>query len=96
MANSYRFRLVSMSCDPNYVFSIDNHDLTIIETDGINTKPHVVDSIQIFAAQRYSFVVRFCLSLESCVPLLSLRFIMAVTDAPPYLPRLRSSTQTRM
>ncbi|KAI0720117.1 laccase [Cerioporus squamosus] len=53
----YRFRLVSMSCDPNYVFSIDNHDLTIIETDGINTKPHVVDSIQIFAAQRYSFVL---------------------------------------
>ncbi|TFK86579.1 multicopper oxidase [Polyporus arcularius HHB13444] len=53
----YRFRLVSMSCDPNYVFSIDNHDLTVIETDGINTKPLAVDSIQIFAAQRYSFVL---------------------------------------
>lgn len=59
-AISYRFRLVSMSCDPNYVFSIDNHDLTVIETDAINTKPHTVDSIQIFAGQRYSFVVRFC------------------------------------
>ncbi len=23
----YRFRLVSLSCDPNYVFSIDNHTM---------------------------------------------------------------------
>ncbi len=57
MFSSYRFRLVSLSCDPNYVFSIDGHNMTIIETDSINTQPLVVDSIQIFAAQRYSFVV---------------------------------------
>ena len=55
--NSYRFRLVSLSCDPNYVFSIDNHDLTVIEADGIETQPVTVNAIQIFAAQRYSFVV---------------------------------------
>nr|AEP71394.1 laccase 1 [Trametes gibbosa]AEQ28163.1 laccase 1 [Trametes gibbosa] len=53
----YRFRLVSLSCDPNHTFSIDGHDLTIIETDSVNTQPLVVDSIQIFAAQRYSFVL---------------------------------------
>ncbi|KDR80952.1 hypothetical protein GALMADRAFT_60685 [Galerina marginata CBS 339.88] len=53
----YRFRLVSTSCDPNYVFSIDSHTLTIIEVDGINVEPLVVDSIQIFAGQRYSFVL---------------------------------------
>ena len=29
----YRFRLVSLSCDPNYTFSIDKHDMTIIEGD---------------------------------------------------------------
>ena len=46
-----------MSCDPFYVFSIDNHDMTIIEADAISSKPHTVDSLQIFAAQRYSFVV---------------------------------------
>jgi iron transport multicopper oxidase len=46
---SYRFRLVSISCDPNFVFSIDGHQLTVIEADGIETKPLVVDSIQIFA-----------------------------------------------
>ncbi|KAI0362882.1 Cu-oxidase-domain-containing protein, partial [Pilatotrama ljubarskyi] len=53
----YRFRLVSMSCDPNYMFSIDEHDMTVIEVDGVNSKPLTVDSLQIFAAQRYSFVL---------------------------------------
>ncbi|RPD57148.1 Cu-oxidase-domain-containing protein [Lentinus tigrinus ALCF2SS1-7] len=53
----YRFRLVSISCDPNYTFSIDGHQLTVIEADGVSTQPVTVDSIQIFAAQRYSFVL---------------------------------------
>ncbi|RXW16493.1 hypothetical protein EST38_g9361 [Candolleomyces aberdarensis] len=53
----YRFRLVSISCDPNYVFSIDGHTMTIIEADGVNVTPLTVDSIQIFAGQRYSFVL---------------------------------------
>jgi len=46
---SYRFRLISISCDPNFIFSIDKHSLTVIEADGIETKPLEVDSIQIFA-----------------------------------------------
>jgi hypothetical protein len=70
---SYRFRLVSISCDPNFTFSIDDHMMTVIEVDGTNVKPLRVDSIQIFAGeslcghtllaltvekgQRYSFVV---------------------------------------
>ncbi|KAF9493097.1 hypothetical protein BDN71DRAFT_1607093 [Pleurotus eryngii] len=53
----YRFRLVSISCDPNHVFAIDGHDMTIIEVDSVNTQPLVVDSIQIFPGQRYSFVL---------------------------------------
>ncbi|KIK69235.1 hypothetical protein GYMLUDRAFT_35304 [Collybiopsis luxurians FD-317 M1] len=53
----YRFRLVSMSCDPNYLFSIDGHNLTVIETDGVSTTPAIVNQIQIYAAQRYSFVL---------------------------------------
>ncbi|KAJ6592604.1 laccase 1 [Mycena capillaripes] len=53
----YRFRLVSMSCDPNFVFSIDQHSMTIIEVDSCNHQPLTVDSIQIFAGQRYSFVL---------------------------------------
>ncbi|TEB23093.1 laccase 2 precursor [Coprinellus micaceus] len=53
----YRFRLVSISCDPNYTFSIDGHTMTIIEVDSVNIVPITVDSIQIFAGQRYSFVL---------------------------------------
>ncbi|KAI0794707.1 laccase [Fomes fomentarius] len=53
----YRFRLISMSCDPNYNFTIDGHQMTIIEADGENTEPLTVDKIQIFSAQRYSIVV---------------------------------------
>ncbi|KAJ7593844.1 Cupredoxin [Mycena floridula] len=53
----YRFRLISMSCEPNYVFSINSHKLTVIEADGISVQPLEVDTIQIFAAQRYSFIL---------------------------------------
>jgi iron transport multicopper oxidase len=54
----YRLRLVSISCDPAFNFSIDSHQMTIIEVDGVNHQPLVVDSIQIFAGQRYSVVLR--------------------------------------
>ncbi|KIL57545.1 multicopper oxidase [Amanita muscaria Koide BX008] len=54
----YRMRLISMSCLPNFIFSIDNHNMTIIEADGISTKSVTVNSLQIFAAQRYSFVLK--------------------------------------
>ncbi|KAH9963959.1 laccase [Lactifluus volemus] len=53
----YRFRLVSISCDPSFTFSIDNHTMTVIEVEGINVQPLLVDSIRIFAGQRYSVVV---------------------------------------
>jgi iron transport multicopper oxidase len=53
----YRFRLVNIACEPNFKFSIDNHSLTIIEVEGTNVKPLVVDQIQIFVGQRYSFVL---------------------------------------
>ncbi|KAG6811393.1 hypothetical protein H0H92_007637 [Tricholoma furcatifolium] len=53
----YRFRVIAMSCEPNFTFSIDQHNMTIIEADGENTAPLVVDQLQIFAGQRYSVVV---------------------------------------
>jgi FtsP/CotA-like multicopper oxidase with cupredoxin domain len=53
----YRLRLVAMSCHANFVFSIDNHDLTVIEADGQETEPLLVDSIQMFAGQRYSVIL---------------------------------------
>ena len=53
----YRFRIIAMSCDPSFTFSVDGHNLTTIEADGENTTPVVVDSLQIFAGQRYSAVL---------------------------------------
>lgn len=53
----YRFRLVAMSCDPNFLFSIDGHNLTVIETEGQLTEPLLVDSLQVFAGQRYSVIM---------------------------------------
>jgi iron transport multicopper oxidase len=47
----YRLRLISISCDPNFIFSIDNHNLTVIEADGIAVDPVIVNSIQIFAGE---------------------------------------------
>ncbi|KAG6840216.1 hypothetical protein C0991_008159 [Blastosporella zonata] len=53
----YRFRVVSVSCDPNYIFSIDGHNFTVIEVDGVNHQPLAIDSLQIYAGQRYSLVL---------------------------------------
>jgi len=53
----YRFRLIGMSCDPNFFFSIDGHNLTVIEADGGLTEPLLVDSIQVFPGQRYSVIM---------------------------------------
>ncbi|KAG5648309.1 hypothetical protein DXG03_004881 [Asterophora parasitica] len=52
----YRFRLVNMACSAAFTFAIDKHTLTIIEADGEYTRPLTVDSLEIFAGQRYSVI----------------------------------------
>ncbi|KAG1747743.1 laccase [Suillus paluster] len=44
----YRFRVIGLSCDPSFNFTIDGHTMTIIEADGVET---------VLAGQRYSVVV---------------------------------------
>ncbi|KAE9399013.1 laccase [Gymnopus androsaceus JB14] len=61
----YRFRVIAISCQLNFNFSIDGHDLTIIETDGEYTEPLTVDSIQVFAGQRFSVVVSMTLPINN-------------------------------
>jgi FtsP/CotA-like multicopper oxidase with cupredoxin domain len=51
LAPRYRLRLVSISCDPNFTFSIDGHSFTVIEADGVNHHPITVDNLQIFAGE---------------------------------------------
>ena len=53
----YRFRLVNIACEPSYLFLIDGHNMTVIEADGVETESVTVDSLVIYAGQRYSVVV---------------------------------------
>ncbi|KAH9008534.1 laccase 3, partial [Lactarius hengduanensis] len=48
----YRFRLVSVSCDPSFIFSIDGHQMTVIEVEGNNVQPLLIDSLEIFTGIR--------------------------------------------
>lgn len=50
----YRFRLISISCDPNYTFSIDSHNLIVIEVEGTLVQPYTVNTIQILAGKQAS------------------------------------------
>lgn len=53
----YRLRLVNMACGTRYVFAIQDHPLQVIEVDGQDVQPVMVEGLEIFAAQRYSFVL---------------------------------------
>ncbi|KAG6909049.1 hypothetical protein DXG01_002201 [Tephrocybe rancida] len=53
----YRLRIINQSARNVFTVSIDNHPLTIIETDGVATVPHTVDTIDLLAGQRYSVVI---------------------------------------
>ncbi|KAK7464084.1 laccase, multicopper oxidase, benzenediol:oxygen oxidorectuctase [Stygiomarasmius scandens] len=98
----YRMRLVNIACDPNFVFSIDNHTMTVIEVDGVNHEKLEVDSIQIFAGQRYSFILNADQSVENyCdtgttgfsggINSAILRYVGADEDSEPGTPEVDST-----
>ncbi|KZT32315.1 Cupredoxin [Sistotremastrum suecicum HHB10207 ss-3] len=51
------FRLINVSCLTYFTVSLDGHTFTVIEADGVEHQPLVVDSLTIFVGQRYSIVV---------------------------------------
>ncbi|KAJ3568355.1 hypothetical protein NP233_g5768 [Leucocoprinus birnbaumii] len=53
----YRFRIFATSCRPFFTFSVDNHNLTFIEADGIEHDPVEVQNIDVYAAQRVSAIL---------------------------------------
>ncbi|THU89661.1 laccase 3 [Dendrothele bispora CBS 962.96] len=53
----YRLRLVSISCRPLYNFSIDGHNFTAIELDGVSHDPVAAQSVDVYAAQRVSVIL---------------------------------------
>jgi iron transport multicopper oxidase len=53
----YRFRIFALSCRPFFSFSIDNHNITVIELDGVEHDPVTGQTTDVYAAQRISIVV---------------------------------------
>ncbi|CDR40204.1 CYFA0S04e05842g1_1 [Cyberlindnera fabianii] len=53
----YRLRVINVGFFADLDFTIDNHNLTIIEADGTTVHPVTVDVLNIASAQRYSVIV---------------------------------------
>ncbi|KAJ7029887.1 Cu-oxidase-domain-containing protein [Mycena alexandri] len=53
----YRFRIINISARSDFTISIDNHTMTVIETDGTPTSPLEVNVLDVLVGQRYSVVV---------------------------------------
>lgn len=53
----YLIRLINTAFDTGLRFSIDHHDLWIVETDFVPVKPYKVQSILVAIGQRYMIVV---------------------------------------
>ena len=54
---TYFVRIISMAAFAATYVSFDQHQMTIIETDGIYTKPTVANQIYVTAAQRYGVLI---------------------------------------
>jgi iron transport multicopper oxidase len=55
---AYLLRIINMGGFAAQYISIDQHDMTVVEIDGVYTKPHRVSQLFVAAAQRYSVIVQ--------------------------------------
>ncbi|CAG8453931.1 6581_t:CDS:2, partial [Scutellospora calospora] len=53
----YRLRIINTSAFSAFFFSIDNHEMEVIEADGLYTKRNKIHRLPINVAQRYSVIV---------------------------------------
>ncbi|KAG6887567.1 laccase, multicopper oxidase, benzenediol:oxygen oxidorectuctase [Termitomyces sp. T32_za158] len=53
----YRLRIFAIACRPFFTFSIDNHNITFMEADGIEHDPVEVQNIDVYTAQRVSAIL---------------------------------------
>ncbi|TQN66714.1 Laccase [Colletotrichum shisoi] len=56
-AKRYLLRLINTAFDTTFVFSIDNHNFTVVEADFVPVKPFNATSILIAIGQRYHVIV---------------------------------------
>jgi iron transport multicopper oxidase len=55
---SYLFRIINMGGFAAQYLQFDQHDMDVVEVDGVYTKPHRVSQLFVAAAQRYSVIVK--------------------------------------
>lgn len=55
---SYLFRIINMGAFAGQVLQFDQHDMTVVEIDGVYTKPTKVSQLFLAVAQRYSVIVK--------------------------------------
>ncbi|KAF9027801.1 hypothetical protein BGZ52_001909 [Haplosporangium bisporale] len=53
----YRLRIINTGAAAPFLFSVDQHQLQVIEADGTNLNPILVDSVPINTGQRYSVIL---------------------------------------
>ncbi|KAG6830726.1 hypothetical protein H0H92_015005 [Tricholoma furcatifolium] len=53
----YRLRIFAIACRPFFTFSIDNHNITFMEADGVEHDPVTVQNVDVYAAQRVSVIL---------------------------------------
>ncbi|GBC08813.1 hypothetical protein RclHR1_00840014 [Rhizophagus clarus] len=53
----YRLRIINTSAFSSFLFSIDKHEMEVIEADGLYTKRNKIHRLPINVAQRYSVIV---------------------------------------
>ncbi|KAJ7264196.1 laccase subfamily 2 [Mycena rebaudengoi] len=53
----YRFRIINASARSDFTISVDNHTMTVIAADGVDTIPHTVNVMDVLAGQRYDVVL---------------------------------------
>jgi len=54
---TYRLRIVNISTYAHFNFWLEDHEMTVIEADGVYTNPATTTSLRIDVAQRYSVLV---------------------------------------
>ena len=58
LGRRYRFRVITNSLNTcPILFSIDNHNLTVIASDGSPLEPYTIDSIVLYSGERYDIIV---------------------------------------
>ncbi|ORY31018.1 Cupredoxin [Naematelia encephala] len=55
---TYKIRIINMSALAMFHIKLDGHEMSIIESDGVELEPYPVDVLEIAVAQRYSVSVK--------------------------------------